>query len=164
MFGLHHDLADVRGQDAWRYCTKCGSLFFDGYADKGICAAGGGHTAAGYNFRLYFDQPGQTAPPSQPAPQPGVPRISVSVPQSRTFLVQGSGFLPATTVTIRVADDFLNPNLYFTTTSTPSGTISATLSIPCNPGRLHFTATDGRPNPGDFTGRFWSNTATTNCG
>ena len=39
-------------QDNWRFCTRCYGLFFDGYADKGKCPAGGGHTAQGYNFYM----------------------------------------------------------------------------------------------------------------
>lgn len=42
-------------QDQWRYCTKCHALFFDGYANKGRCPAGGGHRAQGYNFVLPHD-------------------------------------------------------------------------------------------------------------
>ncbi|MFE5819939.1 hypothetical protein ACFQ6S_41860 [Streptomyces sp. NPDC056479] len=46
-----HDRA--AGQDSWRYCTKCHVLFFAGYdPDLGVCRAGGGHLAQGFNFRL----------------------------------------------------------------------------------------------------------------
>jgi hypothetical protein len=45
-------------QMAWRYCQKCHAMFFDGYPDKGSCAAGGGHDAAGFNFALPHDVPG----------------------------------------------------------------------------------------------------------
>ncbi len=44
-FVLPHDLAeDAQHQSNWRYCGKCHGLFFDGYPQKGICAAspGGG--------------------------------------------------------------------------------------------------------------------------
>ena len=41
-------------QAGWRYCRKCQSLFFDGYREKGICAAGGSHDAEGLNFVLHF--------------------------------------------------------------------------------------------------------------
>lgn len=44
-------------QDQWRFCNKCSSMFFDGYPAKGICTAGGGHEAAGYNFALPHDVP-----------------------------------------------------------------------------------------------------------
>ena len=30
-------------------------MFYDGFPDKGNCAAGGGHNAAGYNFDLPYD-------------------------------------------------------------------------------------------------------------
>jgi hypothetical protein len=43
------------GQPDWRFCNKCEALFFDGYPQKGVCAAGGGHVAAGYNFTLRYD-------------------------------------------------------------------------------------------------------------
>jgi len=43
------------GQPNWRFCNKCEALFFDGYPQKGVCAAGGGHVAAGYNFTLRYD-------------------------------------------------------------------------------------------------------------
>jgi hypothetical protein len=43
------------GQHDWRFCNKCQALFFDGYPQKGVCAAGGGHVAAGYNFTLRYD-------------------------------------------------------------------------------------------------------------
>jgi hypothetical protein len=39
-------------QNAWRYCQKCHVLFYDGYADKGVCKAGGGHIAQGFMFYL----------------------------------------------------------------------------------------------------------------
>jgi prepilin-type processing-associated H-X9-DG protein len=39
-------------QDSWRFCEKCQSLFFDGFATKGVCPAGGGHSAQGYDFFL----------------------------------------------------------------------------------------------------------------
>ncbi len=39
-------------QDAWRFCHKCFSMFFDGYPTKGVCPQGGGHEAQGYNFVL----------------------------------------------------------------------------------------------------------------
>jgi uncharacterized paraquat-inducible protein A len=42
-------------QDQWRYCNKCHVLFFDGYANKGHCPAGGGHRAQGFNFILPHD-------------------------------------------------------------------------------------------------------------
>ena len=32
------------------------ALFFNGYSAKGVCPAGGGHQAAGYNFFLFHDR------------------------------------------------------------------------------------------------------------
>ena len=45
-------------QQNWRYCGKCRGLFFDGYAYKGKCPAGGGHDAVGYSFSLPYNVPG----------------------------------------------------------------------------------------------------------
>lgn len=39
-------------QSDWRFCTKCDAMFFDGFPGKGVCAGGGGHTAAGFMFVL----------------------------------------------------------------------------------------------------------------
>lgn len=47
-----------RGQAAWRFCSKCRSLFFDGYPDKGACPHGGGHVAAGWTYYLPHDHAG----------------------------------------------------------------------------------------------------------
>jgi hypothetical protein len=46
-------------QNDWRYCQKCHAMFFDGYASKGSCPAGGPHEAAGFNFGLPHDVPEQ---------------------------------------------------------------------------------------------------------
>jgi hypothetical protein len=162
MFGLW----DVNGpsfptskmQNNWRFCNKCQALFYDGYPNKGRCPAGGGHVAQGLNFKLFYVD--ESPPPTKPE---NAPTISVSSPQSKTFLVQGSGFKPGAQIAIRVADDALSPNLFYNTTATASGTISTTLSIPCGPGRLHFSANDGRRNPSDRTGTLWSNTVTMSC-
>jgi hypothetical protein len=49
--------AGQAGEQAnWRYCGRCHQMFFDGYPQKGRCAAGGGHEAIGFNFQLHFDQ------------------------------------------------------------------------------------------------------------
>jgi hypothetical protein len=50
-FVLPHD-ASPGGhfQPNWRYCQKCQVLFFNGFPVKGVCAAGGQHDAAGYDF------------------------------------------------------------------------------------------------------------------
>ena len=42
----------ANAQINWRYCDKCHVMFFDGYPAKGRCAAGGGHNAQGFKFRL----------------------------------------------------------------------------------------------------------------
>jgi hypothetical protein len=101
----------------------------------------------------------------KPPPPPDTrPTISVSLPQSQTFFVEGFDFLPGKQVTIRVADDALNPNLFYNTTANPAGRIIGfTLSIPCRPGRLHFSANDGRQDSSDRTGMLWSNTVTLSC-
>ena len=44
-------------QAAWRFCAKCEAMFFDGFPSKGVCAAGGPHQAAGFNFVLPHDVP-----------------------------------------------------------------------------------------------------------
>jgi hypothetical protein len=51
-------VARNRGQGAWRFCTKCRSLFFDGFPTKGICPAGGGHSAAASTYFMPHDHPG----------------------------------------------------------------------------------------------------------
>lgn len=58
-FLLPHDVAPSEwAQKDWRYCKNCHAMFFDGYADKGVCAGGGGHQAAGFMFVLPHDVPG----------------------------------------------------------------------------------------------------------
>jgi hypothetical protein len=42
-------------QADWRFCEKCQSMFFDGYPTKGVCPAGGTHSADGFNFVLPHD-------------------------------------------------------------------------------------------------------------
>jgi len=54
---LWHDQNPVprNFQSAWRFCSKCSSLYFDGYQpNRGVCPGnpGQGHTAAGYVFQL----------------------------------------------------------------------------------------------------------------
>lgn len=63
-FGLRREdshLGTVQAQSGWRFCRKCQTLFFDGYATKGTCAAGGAHSAEGHTFVLRYDTsaPGQ---------------------------------------------------------------------------------------------------------
>lgn len=49
-------------QNEWRFCQKCQSLFFNGNSAKGVCPAGDGHIAAGFDFILTHDVAG----PGQP--------------------------------------------------------------------------------------------------
>ncbi|MEV4117996.1 hypothetical protein [Micromonospora sp. NPDC049645] len=54
-FLLTHDVGQPSGwQNRWRFCFKCSALFFDGYAQKGLCPFDYvyGHTAAGYDFAM----------------------------------------------------------------------------------------------------------------
>jgi uncharacterized protein with PIN domain len=57
-FVLPHDVPETpTTQQAFRFCSKCEVLFWDGSADKGVCAAGAGHAAAGFNFVLPHEVP-----------------------------------------------------------------------------------------------------------
>jgi hypothetical protein len=47
--------AQTGDQPEWRFCNKCNALFFDGYPEKGHCAAGGPHVAQGFQFSLHYD-------------------------------------------------------------------------------------------------------------
>ncbi len=69
IFILSHGWPPLGYQQAgWRFCHKCSSLFFDGYTDnKGVCANGAGHEAAGFQFILTSN----TAPPWIQSQQPG---------------------------------------------------------------------------------------------
>jgi hypothetical protein len=91
------------------------------------------------------------------------PQISVQSNGDGSFRVSGSGFLPNTTVFIRVVDDVLN-QLTFYQGSTADGRLEFPTGRICVfPGRLYFSANDGRPDPTDLTGVLWSNTVTTTC-
>ncbi len=50
---------NTKNQNEWRRCLKCFTLFYDGYANKGVCSkGGGGHFAAGSpNYFLPYDTP-----------------------------------------------------------------------------------------------------------
>lgn len=48
--------AQSRAQRDWRFCRKCQTLYFNEFPNKGLCAAGGAHEAAGFNFELPHDQ------------------------------------------------------------------------------------------------------------
>ena len=55
LFSLHYDDAAAAAaavQYDWRYCSKCSSLFYNGFPTKGHCPAGGAHFAQGFNFGL----------------------------------------------------------------------------------------------------------------
>jgi hypothetical protein len=58
-FDLPFDLPESgTAQKLWRFCTKCMAMFFDGDpARKGVCSAGGGHSAQGFMFVLPHDVP-----------------------------------------------------------------------------------------------------------
>ena len=50
-FVLPFEPTNAQGQHDWRFCRKCGALFYDGYPSfKGICHLGGSHEAAGWRF------------------------------------------------------------------------------------------------------------------
>lgn len=52
-YTLTHDVPGTAiAQNNWRFCGRCFAMFFDGFPTKGVCAAGGSHEAAGYNFVL----------------------------------------------------------------------------------------------------------------
>ena len=59
-FFLPHDVPGTdHAQPEWRNCRKCQVMFFNGFATKGVCPAGGQHDAAlGFNFVLPHDVPG----------------------------------------------------------------------------------------------------------
>lgn len=66
---LKHDVAPAAFvQNAWRYCSKCAVLFYDGSPNyKGVCPAGGGHEyrkGLGYAYLLGFLPP-PPPPPTQ---------------------------------------------------------------------------------------------------
>jgi hypothetical protein len=113
-------------------------------------------------------QPTPPQPTPTPTPLPQKPSISVSANQSGgvangAFTVTGSGFLPNTTVNIRVVDDALT-TLFFNQSSSASGGLNFVTGKLCQlPGRLHFSANDGRTDHNDLTGTLWSNTVTMMC-
>ena len=45
----------IKHQNDWRCCSNCAALFFDGFASKGTCPAGGAHVAQGFNYGLLYD-------------------------------------------------------------------------------------------------------------
>lgn len=90
-------------------------------------------------------------------PTSSTPQIRVTREGSgagSVFVIEGSGFLPNKTVTIRVADDTLQTRT-FPHSSDASGKIGVRQGISCISGlTLHFSATDSRPNSSDITGFF----------
>jgi hypothetical protein len=47
------DVGVLAGQQPdWFFCDKCYVMFYNGYTPKGVCPAGGGHNAQGWNFIL----------------------------------------------------------------------------------------------------------------
>lgn len=107
---------------------------------------------------------GGSGPGSQPPP--ATPSISCSTSGADVFNISGSGFLPNAQVTIKGANIINNQvnNVYWTTTAGSTGAISQSLTIPCLQGvQISFSATDGRSNPNDWTGKLWSNTVTCGC-
>jgi hypothetical protein len=60
-FVLFHNIPGTpTAQDNWRNCWKCQAMFYNGYADKGRCPAGGAHEGHGedprtFNFVLHHD-------------------------------------------------------------------------------------------------------------
>jgi hypothetical protein len=91
------------------------------------------------------------------------PQISVQSNGDGSFRVSGFGFLPNTTVFIRVVDDALTQR-WFTQGSTADGRLDFPTGRICVfPGRLHFSANDGRSDNTDVTGVLWSNTVDSTC-
>jgi hypothetical protein len=93
-FTLPHDIAETPfAQPQWRFCDLCHAMFFDGYADKGLCAGNqvgssigptdihripkfAGHHSSGFTFVLPHDLP---APPPGP-PSGDSPKVVVQGP------------------------------------------------------------------------------------
>lgn len=102
-------------------------------------------------------------PPSPPPPSQPRPVIEVTTSgagESTVFTVSGkTGFLGGAQVTIRGARIGADgaSDFFWSTFAANDGTFAIQLSIPCVPGiTITFTANDGRPDPSDFTNRFWS--------
>ena len=61
-FVLPYDVPETSNtQQHWHYCNKCQAMFYQGAQGseydrrRGVCAAGGAHEPAGYNFVLPHD-------------------------------------------------------------------------------------------------------------
>ena len=47
------------GQNNWRFCRKCFSLWFNGFPTNGVCPAGGAHDGSGsWDYCLVADPVG----------------------------------------------------------------------------------------------------------
>jgi len=105
--------------------------------------------------------------PPPPAPKPRISVSSSGSGQSTVFAITGSGFLPNHTVTYRIVDDSV-PRVQVlpapVSTSDSEGKINVRLSIPCTSRlTIHFTATDGRPDPTSVLNQLESNTFDIPC-
>lgn len=57
-FAVPHSVPGTpSAQTEWRFCNKCHAMFYNGYTQKGRCAAGGEHFAQGYDFVLPHQRP-----------------------------------------------------------------------------------------------------------
>jgi hypothetical protein len=58
-FALPHDVSETpTAQGAWRFCTRCSALFFNGFPTKGVCPTGREHQAQGLVFVIPHDVSG----------------------------------------------------------------------------------------------------------
>ena len=125
-----------------------------------------------HNLVMYADEGGvlwasNTTEPPPPPSSPTQPKIRVSeAADKHSFVISGSGFLPNTTITVRITEPNTIHAPPLSTTSTPDGTIHFTTPDVCGnyTGPVSIAATDGRPDNADITGDLWSNTASTMCG
>jgi hypothetical protein len=135
-----------------------GSLWMWHVADPPASGQGGSTGGGGGGGGTGGGGGGQTVP--------AVPTIGCSTSGADVFTITGSGFDPNRQVTIKGANILYGQvnNFYWTTNSDSAGTINQALQIPCVPGvQISFSATDGRSNPNDWTGKLWSNTVTCGC-
>jgi hypothetical protein len=165
-FVLPHDVPEAPGtQKDWRFCFKCGVMYYAGdpRGYKGMCPGGGGHEHDPHLFNFVLPH---TADFYEPPPivQPTAPHIDVAYSSNGpTFTVTGNNFLANHPVYVRVVDDPTFKSSFFQTQSNGSGYIAPPLpiTIPVLPSQsLTFTANDGRPDPNDRTGTLWSNPVT----
>jgi hypothetical protein len=115
-------MAQISSQSEWRFCNKCFSIFWNGAAFKGVCAAGSGHDATGsWDFLLYADP---TLPQLTVAPQPNQTGYDVSY--------QGTGFPNVLTLEVRVVGWSNNATIAVGVTSPDAnGNISGGFSFNC---------------------------------